>query len=87
MKRTAQELARMMRAAYPGAAGVTAGVKMFCGELHGRIEPTYLDFRAGEVRRDIAVMFDPGKPTQDAWKIAQREGWKVVPCVVKKLER
>lgn len=63
------------------------GIKMFCGELDGKIEPSHIAFRADEIRHKLAVMFHPGGPADIGWEFAKRAGWRVVPVEVRKIER
>lgn len=63
------------------------GIKMFCGEYGGHLEPCHLDFRQWVVRRSVAVLYEPGKPDKDGWKLAKKDGWKVVPVEVRKIAR
>lgn len=61
------------------------GIKMFCGELHGVLEPGHIGFRANEVRFSIAAMFNDWHPEKKGWTEARREGWRVVPVEVRKI--
>ncbi len=73
------------------------GIKMFCGELNGEIEPAHIGFRADGVRDSISLMFrseaygtlsKTGKADFSRlglWKRAQRGGWRVVPVEVRKI--
>ena len=62
------------------------GIKMFCGELRGQLEPCHIGFRADEVRRSIAMLFNEGQGNSKWWPDAKREGWRVVPVEVRALK-
>lgn len=57
---------------------------MYAGELDGEVTLAHLAFRAWEVRRKIALMFEPGAPEKVGWAKARQAGWKVVRVRVQK---
>lgn len=62
-------------------------LRMFGGELKGQLHNGYIYPRADDVRIQIAVMFQPGAPREVGWKEAMKEGWRVVPVSVQKIQR
>jgi hypothetical protein len=61
MKRTAQELARIMRQAYPGAAGVALEAADMLDEQHSKIE-AYKNVIRGYRQKELAE--NPTSPPQ-----------------------
>lgn len=54
------------------------GYRMFSAALDDKLTPSYVAFRADEVRQELAEMFAPGQPTKIGWAMAKKVGWKIV---------
>jgi len=60
------------------------GIRMFAGELDGKLAPHHISFRASTVRESIGAMFRGNAQVKNSelWKEARKYGWKVVPVIV-----
>jgi hypothetical protein len=59
-----------------------SGIRMFAGELDGQLEPSYIGFRANNLRHQIGRMFPGRLPERDGWIEARKAGWRIVRVVV-----
>lgn len=62
-------------------------LRMFCGEMNGKLIGSHLFCRADSVRSSIARMVDQGVPISTGWARARHEGWRVVPVRVEQIRK
>jgi hypothetical protein len=66
------------------------GIRMFCGELYGDIQPSHIGFRADTVRVLISELFrerdgaNLDNRPKSMWLRARKAGWRVVPVRVER---
>ena len=66
------------------------GIRMFCGELGGLLEPNHIAFRADAVRQSISEMYgrryhgSAEAIFRERWREARKDGWRVVKVEVSK---
>lgn len=60
-------------------------LKMFCAEFDSSLHPAHgIEFRAWEVRRNVAIMFEPGELLNAGWDKAKKRAGASFPFLSKR---